>query len=261
MARGDRLRVERRLSGSTVTYMHHGIDVGDGTVVHARPDDFRNPLAGGRVERTGRAEFAGGGAVLVTTEPPAAYPPDEVVSRALDHVGREGYCPVIDNCEHFATWCATGERTSRQVDIVLARIGGVAARVAAAVSTRRVLATTAAGVAERVAVRAGLGIPVRTTVRLGLRTLVPAAILGEAAALAAEWTAHQAGRSADDSRRAGEAAGLATSAAACGLAGLPAGPGGMITGAVAGAVAWACGGLAAQAATAVVRGRGQPRSQ
>jgi hypothetical protein len=259
MARGDRLRVERRLAGSTVVYMHHGIDIGDGTVVHARPDDFRSPLAGGRVERTSLAEFAGGGTVLVTTEPPAVYPPDEIVARALDHVGREGYCPVVDNCEHFATGCATGERASRQVDIVLARISGAAARVAAVVSARRLFANAAVGAAERIAVRTALGIPMRTTVRLGLRTLVPAAIAGEAAALAAEWTAHHAGRSAADSRRAGEAAGLATSAAACGLAGLPAGPGGVIAGALAGAAVWAGGGLATKMATAAVQH--QPRSR
>ncbi len=259
MAHGDRLRVERRLAGSTVAYRHHGIDVGDGTVVHARPDDFRSPLAGGRVERTSLAEFTGGGTALVTTEPPAAYPPDEIVARALEHVGREGYCPVVDNCEHFATWCATGKRTSRQVDIVLARISGAATRVAAVVSARRLLANAAAGATERIAVQTALGISARTTVRLGLRTLVPAAIAGEAAALAAEWTAHHAGRSAADSRRAGEAAGLATSAAACALAGIPAGPGGMITGALAGAAVWAGGGLVTQAATAAVgvsRGRG-----
>ena len=255
MARGDRLRVERRLAGSTVAYMHHGIDVGDGTVVHARPDDFQSPLAGGRVERTSLAEFAGGGTVLVTTDPPAAYPPDEIVARALDHVGREGYCPVVDNCEHFATWCATGERSSRQVDIVLSRISGAAARIAAVVSARSLVKTAAVGTAERIAVRTALG----TTVRLGLRTLVPAAIVGEAAALAAEWTAHHAGRSADESRRAGEAAGLATSAAACALAGLPAGPGGVVAGALAGAAVWAGGGLATQAATAVIRGQSRSR--
>lgn len=249
MASGDRVRVERRLSGSNVVYMHHGIDVGDGTVVHARPDDFRRPLAGGRVERTSLAEFAGGGTVLVTTEPSPTYSPGEIVARALAHVGREGYCPVVDNCEHFATWCATGERSSRQVDIVLERISGAAARVMAAVSARGLLSTAAAGTVERIAVRTALG----TTVRLGLRTLVPAAIAGEAAALAAEWTAHHAGRSAADSRRAGEAAGLATSAAACALAGLPAGPGGVITGALAGAAVWAGGGLATKAVTAVVQ--------
>ena len=57
MARGDRLEVEHRIVGSTVTYLHHGVDIGDGTVVHARPHDFRNPLGGGHVVRTSRAEL------------------------------------------------------------------------------------------------------------------------------------------------------------------------------------------------------------
>jgi len=232
MAAGDRVRVERRLAGSTVRYMHHGIDAGDGTVVHARPDDFRNPWGGGRVDRSSLAEFAGGGLVLVTTEPPARHLPAEVVARALAHVGRSGYCPVVDNCEHFASWCATGERVSRQVDIVLGRLCGAAARAMAAVSAR-----TAVGTVERMAVRTVLG----TTVRVGLRTLVPAAIVAEGAALAAEWAAHHAGRPAAASRRAGEAAGLAASAAAFAVAGLPAGPGGMIAGALAGAATWAAG--------------------
>jgi hypothetical protein len=90
MAKGDRLRVERRFAGSTVIYMHHGIDVGDGTVVHARPANFSQPLAGGSVVRTSLAEFAGGSPGL-----------------------------------------ATGARSSRQVEIVIGRIGGAAKRVVA----------------------------------------------------------------------------------------------------------------------------------
>jgi hypothetical protein len=233
MARGDRLRVERRLSGSAVGYMHHGIDLGDGTVVHARPDDFGNPLGGGRVERTGRAEFAGDGPVLVTTEPPARFPPEEIAARALRQVGRPGYCPLVENCEHFATWCATGQSASRQVDIVFDRLRGAALRLVAAASARGATATAAKALALRSA-------------RTGLRGLVPAAIAGEATALAVEWTAHHAGRSAAESRRAGDTAGLAASAAACALAGLAAGPGGVVAGLCAGAAAWAGAGLAAR---------------
>jgi len=250
MARGDRVRVERRLVGSGIAYMHHGIDLGDGTVAHARPDDFRQPFAGGRVERTSLEEFAAGGAVRVTNDPPARFPPEEIISRALSQVGRPGYCPVVDNCEHFATWCATGERASRQADIVLSRIGSVAARVAAAVATRGL----AAGAAGRVVVRTAVG----TTVRVGLRTLVPAAVAGEALALAAEWATHHAGGSAAESRRAGEAAGLATSAVTCGLAGLAGGPAGVVTGALMGAAVWSGGSLVARAAEA--RTCGQRRS-
>jgi hypothetical protein len=232
MAAGDWLRVERRFAGSTVTYMHHGIDVGDGTVVHARPRDFAQPLDGGSVVRTSRAEFAAGSQVFVTHEPAGAFPPDEIVARALSQVGRDGYCPVVDNCEHFATWCATGERSSRQVEIVVGRIGAAAKRVAAAVSAR-----VATGAAERVVLRTAVG----TSLRLGLRSIVPAAIVAEGAALAAEWTAHQAGRSAAESRLAGESAGFATSALSLALAGAAGGPAGVMAGAVAGAAIWAGG--------------------
>jgi hypothetical protein len=224
MARGDRLEVEQRIVGSTVTYMHHGIDVGDGTVVHARPDDFRNPFGGGRVVRTSREDFSAGRAVRLTTDPPAVFPAEEVVSRALAHVGREGYSPLVDNCEHFATWCATGRRISRQVEIVRARVAAAMARTA-------------------------LG----ATVRVGLRTLVPAAIVAEAAALAAEWTAHQRGADGQVSRRAGEAAGLATSAAVFALAGVSSGPMGVLAGSIAGATMWVAGSATAAAATGAAR--------
>ncbi len=244
MARGDRLEVEHGIVGSTLTYLHHGIDVGDGSVVHARPDDFRNPFGGGRVVRTSLAEFAEGRTVRVRYEPPAAFPPEEVADRALAHVDRAGYHLVVDNCEHFATWCATGRRESRQVDIVLGRVAASVSRVATVVAARQ-----AARTAGRVAVRTAVG----TSVRAGLASLVPAAIAGEAAALVGEWTAHQRGAREAESRRAGEAAGLAASSCACALAGIPGGPAGILAGAVAGATLWLAGTAAAQAT--VSRGR------
>ena len=133
MARGDRLESQRRILGSTVTYMHVGIDLGDGTVVHARPDDFRHPFGGGRIERTTLERFASGATVRVVLDPPTEFSPDTVANRALAAVGREGYCPVVANCEHFATWCATGERRSRQVEAVVRRVASVAATVVAGV--------------------------------------------------------------------------------------------------------------------------------
>ncbi|MFM8952875.1 MAG: lecithin retinol acyltransferase family protein [Planctomycetaceae bacterium] len=243
MPRGDRLEVEHRIAGSTVTYLHHGVDIGDGTIVHARPHDFRNPLGGGHVVRTSRAEFAAGRPLRVVTEPPAAYSPDEIATRALAHVGRDGYHPVVDNCEHFATWCATGRRASRQVEIVIGRVAAGVSRATAVMSARM-----AAGAAERLAVRTAIG----TTVRVGLKTLVPAAIVGEAAALAAEWTAHQRGAAARESRQAGEAAGIAASSLACAVAGTAAGPAGVLTGALAGAALWLAGSATATVASRAV---------
>jgi hypothetical protein len=237
MALGDRLRAERRIIGSAVSYMHHGIDVGDGTVVHARPDDFARPFGGGRVVRTSREEFARGSPIEVVTDPVAGFPPEVIVARALRHVGREGYCPVIDNCEHFAGWCATGRRSSGQIDILATRFSGAVARVASAATAQ------APGI--------GLGTLVRTTLRAGLRTLVPVAVAGEVAALAVEWRAHRAGRPVSESRRAGNRAGLATTVAGLTLVGLRAGPAGALAGAVTGVAVWA-GGTVVDAA---IRGR------
>ena len=235
MGLGSRLAVEQRVAGSAVTYLHHGIDVGDGTVVHARPDDPRRPFGGGRVVRTSLAEFAGGAAVREIADPPAVFPPPHIVARALRHRGRPGYCPVVDNCEHFATWCATGRRESRQVNLVASRLQAAAARTTGALAARM-----AADGAVRTAVRCALG----TGVRAGLRTVLPAALVAEAAALAVEWRLHQRGHPAPACRRAGESAGLVTSAAAFAIAGLPGGPAGMLAGALAGAVAWAAGSAA-----------------
>lgn len=232
MAMGDRIEVERRIAGTTVTYLHHGIDVGDGTVVHACPDDFRRPFAGGRVVRSSRAEFAGAATVRTTTEPPAAFGNAEVVARALALVGRAGYCPVVDNCEHFANWCATGRRASRQVEIVVGRLVTAAARTVAAVAVGAAAAT-----AERSAIRSVVG----GAMGLGLAGLVPATLAGEAGALVAEWRAHQAGWSAAESRRAGDAAGLATTAAVAVAWAATAGPGAAVAGGLAATVAWAAG--------------------
>jgi hypothetical protein len=117
-----------------------------------------------------------------------------------------------------------GRRISRQVEIVRARVAAAMARTA-------------------------LG----ATVRVGLRTLVPAAIVAEAAALAAEWTAHQRGADGQVSRRAGEAAGLATSAAVFALAGVSSGPMGVLAGSIAGATMWVAGSATAAAATGAAR--------
>ena len=68
MARGVRLAVERKLAGSALKYTHVGIDLGDGTVVHASPDDPARMFAGGRVTRVGLREFAAGSAVRVVSE-------------------------------------------------------------------------------------------------------------------------------------------------------------------------------------------------
>ena len=49
--------------------------------------------------------------------------PDKVVARARSMLGKPGYDLIFNNCEHFATWCVTGEHCSAQVENVASGTG------------------------------------------------------------------------------------------------------------------------------------------
>ena len=107
MSRGDHLFVRRR------HYTHHGIDCGDGTVIHSSGEPGRRKF-GARVRRTTMDEFLRGG-TAVEIERPDALSADEVVARAEASLGNGAYSLVWNNCEHFAHWCQTGRPASTQV--------------------------------------------------------------------------------------------------------------------------------------------------
>ncbi len=112
MAKGDHLYVSRG------AYTHHGIDCGDGTVIHYRE--------GEAITRSSRPFFALGQEIWVKPYP-LSDPPEVVVQRAMSRVGERDYHIVFNNCEHFAYWCKTGKHRSEQVDTVVAAAaaGGV----------------------------------------------------------------------------------------------------------------------------------------
>lgn|GEM_PF-156304 len=109
MARGDHVRVFRGL------YWHHGIDVGQGIVVHfaGEPGSLMNKKKA-RICRTRLDRFARGGEIEVV-EYESCLPPEEVAERAKSKVGQTGYDLLFNNCEHFATWCKTGRHRSEQI--------------------------------------------------------------------------------------------------------------------------------------------------
>lgn len=109
MARGDHIKVRRR-SG---LYSHHGIDMGDGTVIHFSGEPFRRDEAS--ICRVTLAEFLAGGRLVVVRHRCTELAPDEVAAAAEAELARQKYCLWRNNCEHFATWCKTGRRRSRQV--------------------------------------------------------------------------------------------------------------------------------------------------
>jgi hypothetical protein len=100
-------------------YLHHGIYVGDGKVVHYA--GFSDGLHGGPVEEVTLARFARDRPVCVQSDAPPNFAPPEVVRRARSRVGEDRYRLLTNNCEHFCEWCLRGEHRSYQVEALLAR--------------------------------------------------------------------------------------------------------------------------------------------
>ena len=69
-----------------------------------------------------------------------SYNPDEIVRRAYERLNRRGYSLLFNNCEHFAVYCATGEKRSQQVETVgLVLVNGVVYAATTAIPVTRPL--------------------------------------------------------------------------------------------------------------------------
>ena len=126
--REERLLVEEHgapLGAHVVTprrgYLHHGIYIGDGKVVHYT--GLANGLQRGPVEETSLARFGCGRPVWIKSYAPSSFDPKEVINRAHSRVGEDCYRLLTNNCEHFCEWCLRGEPRSYQVEAWLMRPG------------------------------------------------------------------------------------------------------------------------------------------
>ena len=99
-------------------YLHHGIYVGDGKVVHYA--GLADGLRRGPVEEVPLARFTRGRQVWVKSHVPSNFECREVIRRARSRVGEDCYRLWTNNCEHFCEWCLQGERRSYQVENLLA---------------------------------------------------------------------------------------------------------------------------------------------
>ncbi|NEQ71745.1 MAG: NC domain-containing protein [Okeania sp. SIO2C9] len=107
MARGEQIYTLREFLNIDGVYEHHGIDYGDGTVIHYRKGTET-------IERTSKEYFTDRRKVYVKRYP-VRYIADTVIQRAESRLGERKYNIVFNNCEHFATWCITGVSHSQQV--------------------------------------------------------------------------------------------------------------------------------------------------
>ncbi|QQE65282.1 phage-shock protein [Leptolyngbya sp. BL0902] len=109
MVRSDQIYVMRPLASIQGVYQHHGIDCGDGTVIHYRKlgDDAQ-------IERTSLEMFSWGNPIRRVYHA-AMDPEDVVMQRAESRLGERQYDLFFNNCEHFATWCKIGRSESAQL--------------------------------------------------------------------------------------------------------------------------------------------------
>ena len=98
-------------------YMHHGIYVGDGKVVHYT--GLARGSLRGRIEEVTLAEFAHCRTVWTRRSHVPGFLPQEVIRRARSRVGEHRYRVLRNNCEHFCEWCLRGESRSYQVERLL----------------------------------------------------------------------------------------------------------------------------------------------
>jgi hypothetical protein len=107
-------------------YTHHGIDLGDGTVIEYGGKDTGRAS----VRRVWRKDFVSRGACSVRQYPPGAtLHPNETVRLAWARLREQKYDLFNNNCEHLAYWCKTGQHWSPQANTLkdLFKFGIVAA--------------------------------------------------------------------------------------------------------------------------------------
>ena len=99
-------------------YVHHGIYVGRGMVVHYA--GLSRFLRAGPVEEVPMSRFSMGRPVGIAEYSESKYSPQEIVRRARSRLGENEYDVLRNNCEHFCNWCISGRSHSMQVESPLA---------------------------------------------------------------------------------------------------------------------------------------------
>lgn len=154
MAKGDLISIE--CMRGPVWYLHYGIDIGDGTVVHLATDIDENDMT---VHRVNFDKFRKGAQVSVE-EVENSLPPEVVVENALAAVGKRGYHLVAGNCEHFARLMKTGKGESVQVEVFVGSVVRTAFSFFASAAKRHVIAGSLTAVSQsRLLIAAGSLVP------------------------------------------------------------------------------------------------------
>ncbi len=116
MAIGEQVFVIRNYRG--IPFQHHGIDCGNGFIIHYAGDfDQDKPH---QIIRESYDNFAKGSSVITVEDQSGdrfLFSEQVVIKRAESRLGERQYHLFKNNCEHFATWCKTGHSLCRQANL------------------------------------------------------------------------------------------------------------------------------------------------
>jgi len=97
-----------------IGFVHHGIYLGSGKVIHCGA--VSRLLPRGPVEEVSLQHFSRGRRVWVRSGAPVQFSPQEIVERARSRIGEDQYHILKNNCEHLCEWCLRGRHRSYQVE-------------------------------------------------------------------------------------------------------------------------------------------------
>ncbi|QLI80263.1 lecithin retinol acyltransferase family protein [Chitinibacter fontanus] len=113
MEKGDHLISAR------IGYSHHGIYIGRNKVIHYSGSSLGKNEKG-VIEIVDLETFCQGNGYTIQTYPFRAFSREQSIERAKSRLGEDWYNVLLNNCEHFVTWCIQGihdsQQTSRLID-------------------------------------------------------------------------------------------------------------------------------------------------
>lgn len=108
------MKIGDHLVSPRVGYTHHGIYIGNSQVIHY--SGFVDGISSGEIEIASLKDFSRGRKIKVKKHLVRIYGPDDSVQRAYSRLGEDWYNVLLNNCEHFVTWCIVGVHSSSQVN-------------------------------------------------------------------------------------------------------------------------------------------------
>ena len=131
------MKIGDHLISPRTAYSHHGLYVGDGNVIHYT--GFAKTKVDGVIAITSLREFCQGRSVRIKHHKTRIFSHEKSIGRAKTRLGENWYNVLLNNCEHFVTWCIYGLPISRQVNNVI--LGTIGYKVFTQTATKKMMAS------------------------------------------------------------------------------------------------------------------------